>query len=63
MAREKPYYREIVADLSERSGGKMTINCRSIMGTLKIGHEKAQAYLEGKKDISIYELARKLIEQ
>jgi hypothetical protein len=63
MAREKQYYREVVADLSERSGGKMTFNCRAIMSTLKIGHSRAQTYLGGKKDISIYDLARKLIEE
>jgi hypothetical protein len=62
MAREKQYYREVVADLSERSGGKMTFNCRSIMQTLKIGRSKALAYLEGEKNISIYELARKMLQ-
>lgn len=61
MSREKPYYREIVADLCERSNGKMTFNCRQIMRALKVGHNKAQSYLEGKKEISVYDLARKLI--
>lgn len=62
MAREKPYYREIVADLVERTGGKMTFTCKAIMDLLKIGHNKALAYLEGKKEITVYELARRLIE-
>ena len=62
MAREKPYYREIVADLSERSGGKMTFTCKAIMDLLKIGHSKAISYLDGKKEITIYELARRMIE-
>jgi hypothetical protein len=61
MAREKPYYREIVADLAERSGGKMMFTCKSIKDLLKIGQSKAIDMLEGKKEISIYELARKII--
>jgi hypothetical protein len=31
------------------------------MRALKVGHNKAQSYLEGKKEISVYDLARKLI--
>ena len=61
MGREKPYYREVVADLAERSGGKMVFTCKSIMDLLKIGHSKALEIMDGKKDISIYELARKII--
>lgn len=59
MAREKPYYREIIADIFERSGGKMVFTCKAIMVLLKIGHNKAIEYMDGKKEISIYELARK----
>lgn len=62
MPREKPYFREVVADLVERSGGKMTFNCRAIMQTLKVGRSKALAYLEGEKNISIYDLARKMLQ-
>ena len=62
MAREKPYYREVIADLYERSGGKMVFNCRAIMSLMKIGHSKACEMLDGKKEISIYELARKIID-
>ena len=62
MSREKPYFRDTVADLFERSGGKMVFNCHSIMQTLKIGHNKATKYLEGKKEITIYDLARKIID-
>ena len=62
MAREKPYYREIIADIAERSGGKMVFTCKSIMDLLKIGHNKAAVYLDGKKEITIYELARKIAE-
>ena len=62
MPREKPYFREVVADLVERSGGKMSFNCRSIMQTLKVGRAKALAYLEGEKNISIYDLARKMLQ-
>ena len=62
MPREKPYYREGIADLYERSGGRMTFNCRAIMELMKIGHNKAAEFLDGKKEISIYELARKIID-
>lgn len=62
MAREKPYYRETVADLYERSGGKMVFNCRAIMAVMKVGHSKAIEMLDGKKELSIYELARKIID-
>lgn len=62
MAREKEYFRDIVADISHRSGGKMVFTCKSIQDLLKIGHNKAISYLDGKKEISIYDLARKLIE-
>ena len=61
MAREKPYYREVIADLLERSGGKMTFTCTAIMDIMKIGHNKAIEYLDGRKEITIYEFARKLI--
>jgi hypothetical protein len=61
MAREKPYYREVIADLLERSGGKMTFTCKSIMDIMKIGHNKAIEYLDGRKEITVYEFARKLI--
>lgn len=62
MAKEKPYFRETVEDLRERSGGKMVFNCRAIMSVLRIGHSKAVDLLDGKKELSIYELARKIIE-
>ena len=62
MPREKPYYREVIADLYERSGGKMVFNYRAIMAVMKIGHNKAAEMLDGKKEISIYELARKIID-
>ena len=45
MSREKANYRDVVAGLFERSGGKMVFNCRAIMRVLGIGHNKAAAYL------------------
>ena len=61
MSKEKANYRDVVQDLCERSGGKMVFNCRAIMRVLGIGHNKAAAYLDGEKEITVYELARKLI--
>ena len=62
MSREKAYFRETVADLLERSGGKMLFNCRTVMAVLKIGHGKAIDMMDGKKQISVYDLARKIID-
>ena len=61
MPIEKPYFHEVIADLSERSGGRMVFNCKALMELFKIGYNKAIDMLDGKKEISIYELARKII--
>ena len=61
MAREKPYYREVVADIIERSG-KMVLNISDVMKYLKVGHNTALSYMEkGEKTINVYKLAGKLL--
>jgi ribosomal protein L30E len=60
MAREKEYFRDVVADIIERTG-KTLLGVNDIKKYLKIGHTKAIVYLEGKKTITVYQFAQKLI--
>lgn len=58
---EKPYFRDVVADVYEATG-KRILGVTDIMKYLKIGHNKAIEYLDGEKTIKIHKFARKLIE-
>ncbi len=60
MPREKEFFRETVADIIERTG-KTLLGVNDIKKYLKVGHNKAVEYLEGKKNITVYQLARKLL--
>ncbi len=61
MSREQPYYREVVADIIERTG-KTILGVNDLRKYLGVGHNKAVSYLErGEKKITVYQLARKLI--
>ncbi|MBQ6697523.1 MAG: hypothetical protein IJN09_00565, partial [Oscillospiraceae bacterium] len=61
MSREKPYFREVVADIIERTG-KTILGVNDLKKFLGIGHNKAVGYLEkGEKTITAYQLAQKLI--
>lgn len=60
MAREKEYFRDVVADIIERTG-KTLLGVNDIKKFLKIGHTKAIKYLDGKKTINVYQFAQKLI--
>ena len=60
MAREKEFFRDIVADIFEITG-KRVLGVNDVKKYLHIGHNKALEYLEGKKNITIYQLAQKLI--
>lgn len=60
MPREKEYFREVVAEISEKTG-KTLLGVNDIKSYLNVGYNKAVGYLGGKKQISIFELARKLI--
>jgi hypothetical protein len=60
MAREKPYFRDVVADITERTG-KMILGVTDIKQYLKIGRAKALEYLDGKKSITVFEFASKLL--
>lgn len=60
MPREKPYFRDVVADIKE-STGKTILGVNDIKKYLKIGHNKAVMYLDGQKTITIFQLASKLL--
>lgn len=57
---EKPYFRDVVADIYEATG-KRVLGVMDIMKYLKVGHNKAIEYLGGEKTITIHQFARKLI--
>ena len=60
MAREKMYFRETVAEITEVTG-KRILGVYDIMEYLKIGYNKAQEYLEGNKTITVFQFASKLL--
>ena len=61
MGREKAYFREVVADIIERTG-KVVLGVYDVKNFLKVGHNKAVEYLDGEKKINAYQLAEKLIQ-
>lgn len=60
MAREKAYFRDVVADITEKTG-KMLLGVNDIKAYLKVGHNKAMKYLDGEKNITVFQLASKLL--
>ena len=62
MAREKEFFRETVAEITETTG-KRILGVYDIMEYLKIGYNKAQGYLDGKKKINVFQLASKLLSE
>lgn len=60
MAREKEFFRDVVADVVEVTG-KRLLGVNDIKKYLGIGHNKAVAYLDGNKKITVYQFARQLI--
>ena len=60
MPREKAYFRDTLADIVEVTG-KRVLGVYDIMKYLKIGHNKAIEYLDGKKTITSHQFASKLL--
>ena len=60
MAREKEFFRETLADIVEVTG-KRILGVYDIMKYLKIGYNKDNRYLGGKKNITAHQLASKLL--
>lgn len=64
MGREKPYYREVLADLSVRFNDKMQVRIGEVCQTLKISQSAARNRYSFDKNgwISLYALARDICE-
>ena len=60
MAREKEHYRDVVADITEKTG-KMILGVYDIKKYLHTSHAKAIKYLDGEKTISVFKFASKLL--
>lgn len=60
MAREKPYYREVLADLSVRFNNKMIVRIGEVCSELKISQCAARNRFsfDGNGWITLYALAR-----
>ncbi len=60
MAREKEFYRDVLADLKETTD-KTILTTSDVRRIIKRRHEEARKYMDGKKTITIYQLAQKLL--
>ncbi len=60
MAREKEFFRDVVAEIQE-STGKTILSASDIKKYLHIRYSKAVEYMDGQKTITVFQLARKLL--
>lgn len=60
MAREKQYFREVVAEIIEATG-KRELGVYDVKKYLRVGYNKAQEYMDGNKTITVFQLASKLL--
>lgn len=60
MAREKEFYREVVAEIVEKTG-KVELGVRDVMAYLKVGYPKALKYMGGEDKLTVFQLASKLL--
>ena len=60
MAREKEFYRDVLADLKETTG-KTILTTSDVQRVIKRRYEEARKYMDGKKTITVYQLAQKLL--
>ena len=58
--KEKEFFREVVADIFVATG-KRELSVTDIKKYLKVGHNKAIAYMDGKDRITIFQFARQLL--
>ena len=58
--KEKEFFREVVADIFEATG-KRELGVTDIKKYLKVGHNKAIEYMDGKDKITIFQFARQLL--
>lgn len=60
--REKPYYRDVLADLIERTNGKMILNIKDTKELLGISRDKAEEILgRNVRTITVQQLASRLL--
>ena len=60
--REKPYYRDVLADLIERTNGKMILNIKDTKELLGISRDKAEEILSRNvRTITVQQLASRLL--
>lgn len=60
MPREKEHFRDVVAEITEKTG-KTILGVNDIKAYLHISYNKAVKYLDGKKTITVFQLASKLL--
>ncbi len=60
MAREKPYFREVVEQIVEDTGKRM-LTATDVQRYLHIRYEKALTYMNRKKQITVFEFAQQLL--
>lgn len=60
MAREKEFYRDVLADLKETTG-KTILTTTDVQKFLKKRYSEARKYMDGKRTITVYQLAQKLL--
>lgn len=60
MPREKEHFRDTVAEIVETTG-KRILGVNDIKKYLGVGYNKAAAYLDGKKSITVFQFASKLL--
>lgn len=60
--REKPYYRDVLADLIERTNGKMILNIKDTKELLGTSRDKAEEILgRNVRTITVQQLASRLL--
>lgn len=60
MAREKPYYRDVVEDIKETTG-KIMLTTTDVQKFIQKRYSEARKYMKGKKTITVYEFAAQLL--
>ena len=61
MPREKPYYSDVLADLQKKTT-KIVLNTYDIQKLLRVGNPKALKFMGKDKNITIYQLASRLLD-
>lgn len=60
MPREKEYFRDVVAEISEKTG-KIELGVRDVMAYMNVGYARAKKYMGRADKITVFQLASKLL--